>query len=75
MASFEPDCRIAEQQIIWLQSLRPTDGEKLAANFHNKFLGFPSLDKTYFDRKQVANGNMDWWIQTNIRQVYKECQK
>jgi hypothetical protein len=73
MKEFIPDCRIAEQQIIWLQSLRPSYYEKTSATLINKIVPIPS--EGYYERTNIANSQIDWWVSTNIEQVYRECQK
>lgn len=74
-SNFKPDCRIAEQQIVWLQSMKPTEAEKTKAKFRESFFKFPMFDDSYFENKKVAEGYIDWWVEVNIRQVYLECQK
>ena len=73
MASFTPDCRIAEQQIAWLVSMKPTVGEKMSNNFTNYFVGRLSSDTDYQSSKNISNGQMDWWIRTNLKEVYNQC--
>ena len=70
MSDFRPDCRIAEQQIAWLQSMRPTESEKATAKVRSVFLKAPMLNDSYWDNRLVSEGYIDWWVETNIRQVY-----
>ena len=73
MAEFVPDCRIAEQQIIWLNTLRPTYSEKVSAAFTSRMI--PIATDGYRDRYYIANNQIDWWVDRNIEQVYQACQK
>lgn len=72
MKEFQPDCRIAEQQIIWLQSLRPTYYEKTSAALVNRLIPIPT--EGYNERMLTANSQIDWWVDTNIERVYRQCQ-
>ena len=71
MKDFQPDCRIAEQQIIWLNSLRPTYYEKTSAALANRLLPFET--EGYTERKYITNSQIDWWVNTNIERVYEKC--
>ena len=71
LSKFVPDCSKAEQQILWLQSLRTTRDERLSAAVNIQAFGF--LTNDYQNRKDTANGLQNWWVDTNIREVYKKC--
>lgn len=71
LSKFVPDCSRAEQQIIWLQSLRTTRDERLSAAVNVQTFGL--LTRDYQNKRDTANGLQNWWVDTNIREVYKKC--
>jgi hypothetical protein len=73
LSRFEPDCRIAEKQLIWLKSLLPSQDEKNWAN--SQVVIFGRLSKEYVANREVGNGQYDYIIKENIRALYRECTK
>lgn len=71
LSTFVPDCSKAEQQITWLDSLRTTREEQFASQVHVRTQGL--FTNGYQARRDTANGLNNWWINTNIREVYKKC--
>jgi hypothetical protein len=71
LSTFVPDCSKAEEQINWLNSLRTTREEQFGAQLQVKAFG--PFAKDYIGRQDTAKGLNNWWINTNIREVYKKC--
>lgn len=71
LASLTPDCRIAEQQVQWLESLRPTHRERNYARQEMFFWG--GFSKDYQQNKDIANNKIDYLIDLNIKEIYYKC--
>lgn len=73
LSRFEPDCQIAEQQLVWLKSLLPTVDEKNMSNSQVAFFG--RFSKEYDLNRDTGNGRYDYIIKLNIKDLYKKCAK
>lgn len=73
LGSFKVDCSIAEQQVAWLLSIKPTAIEKQNARVNVAFFG--PWSKEYSANKELAENKIDWLIDYNIRDVYRQCVK
>lgn len=71
LSRFQPDCKIAEQQLTWLKSLTPTQDEINWANSQVQIFG--KLSKEYVANRDIGNGRYGYIIKENIRDLYKEC--
>lgn len=71
MSTFKPDCSRAREQIEWLNSLRTTRDERLGGAIQVKIFGPFASD--YQHRVDNANGLNEWWITTNMKEVYNKC--
>jgi hypothetical protein len=71
LSEFKPNCSIARQQIEWLNSLRTTSDERLGSRAQTKMFGILTSD--YQHRVDQGNGLTDWWVNTNIKEVYNKC--
>ena len=71
LSKFEPDCRIAQQQIDWLKSLKPTLKEKQDSRLQMALFGGFSSD--YRKNRDIVDNKVDWMINLNIRDVYRVC--
>ena len=72
---FRIDCRIKEQQMVFLQSLRTTPDQRLGAGFINAVTPWRVItDSTSFRQNvQVHNGNTNWLITQLILKLSKDC--
>ena len=73
LARLEPNCQIAQEQLDWLRSIRPSYKEKIDAR--NEVLAFGGFSKDYQNNKNISDGKIDWLIDMNIMDIYKQCQK
>ncbi len=73
LTRFKPNCEIAEQQLIYLKSLKPTQDEMNWANSQVQIFG--KLSKEYTANRDVGNGRYTYIINENIRDLYKQCTK
>jgi hypothetical protein len=69
--SLKPDCSIAKQQINWLQSLKPTRSEILAARNNLFFVG--GWSKYLYDNQDVSNGTIVGIVNQKVREIVDEC--
>ena len=72
LVSLRPDCRIAQQQLDWLRSIRPTYSEKIDAR--SQMLTYGGFSKEYQRNRDIVEGKIDWLIDLNIKDIYKQCQ-
>lgn len=72
LAFLQPDCKIAEQQVQWLHSLRPTQKERSYAQQEMFFWG--GFSKDYQQNKRIATNKIDYLIDVNIKEIYYKCQ-
>jgi hypothetical protein len=71
LSEFKPNCAIARQQVEWLNSLRTTPDEQLGSRAQVKLFGPLTSDYQY--RVDHGRGLTNWWINTNIKEVYNKC--
>lgn len=69
----KPNCEIVQQQLDWLRSIKPTAMEKQRA--HSDMWLFGGFSKDYENNKNIVTGKIDWLIEMNIKDIYKECGK
>jgi hypothetical protein len=67
----QPDCRIVEQQLDWLRSMKPTANERQNAAMQVGL--FDKLSKEYSSNRNVADYNYDYVIRLKIRDIYSVC--
>ena len=72
LVSLQPDCRIAEQQVQWLHSIRPTSKERIYAQQEMFFWG--GFSRNYFQNKDITTNKIDYLIDLNIKEIYYKCQ-
>lgn len=72
LVRLEPNCAIAQEQLDWLRSIRPSKSERIDARFEVMTFGGFSAD--YKKNKDILDGKVDWLIDLNIRDIYKQCQ-
>jgi hypothetical protein len=73
MKTFRPDCQIAEQQVAWLNSMRPTETERVSSRMKANLIGIAHPD--YQANADIGNYKIDWWVNQNIKEVYRQCAK
>lgn len=71
LASFKPDCKIAEQQLEWLRSIRPTDQER--RNARTEVYMWGGFSKEFRNNKNIVDNKMDYLININIDEIYYKC--
>jgi|APGre2960657468_1045069.scaffolds.fasta_scaffold37819_3 hypothetical protein len=69
------DCNLKTQQIQFLQSLRHTPNERLAARFNNLITPWQGVTDPYGRRQQRAIGNNEynWIINQHIWTLNNQC--
>ncbi len=72
LAFISPNCQIAEQQIEWLQSIRPTQKERSYARQEMFFWG--GFSQNYRQNKDISTNKIDYLIDLNIQEIYYKCQ-
>jgi hypothetical protein len=73
LVRLEPNCEIAQEQLDWLRSIRPTFKERIGAR--NEVLAWGGFSRDYQNNKNISDGKIDWLIDLNIRDIYRKCQK
>jgi hypothetical protein len=73
MKAFQPNCSIAEQQVAWLNSMRPTEGDRVSSRMKANLIGIAHPD--HQANSDIANYKVDWWIDQNLKEVYRKCAK
>ncbi len=71
LASFKPDCNIAEKQLEWLRSLRPTLQERRDAQLEVFMWG--GFSKEFRKNKDIVDNKVDYLININIDEIYYRC--
>jgi hypothetical protein len=71
MKEFRADCSKAEEQVAWLNSMRQSDGSMIASRLSGGLLGPAHSD--FQANQDIGNHTINWWVDTNIRQVYRKC--
>jgi hypothetical protein len=71
LSNFKVDCSRVEEQVAFLNGLRTTREEQFGAKFQIRTFGPFTAD--YQARRDTANGLNNWWINTNLREIYKRC--
>ncbi len=71
LASFKPDCNMAQQQLEWLRSLRPTVQERRNALFEVQMWG--GFSKDFRKNKDIVDNKVDYLIDINIDEIYYRC--
>jgi len=71
---FVTDCRFKSEQIAMLQSMRPTNDEKMFARLNNElFFWQPFINPNQFEqRQQIGSGRVDWLINQHLMRL-REC--
>lgn len=69
--SIVPDCRIAKDQITWLQSVKPTMAERSDAR--NNLFFFGGFSPNFWRNRDVAEGTIDWAVNDKIREISNQC--
>jgi len=69
--SLVPDCKIADQQLNWLYSLKPTRSEISDARNSIFFIGV--FSKYFRENKDIANGTIKWAVNEKIREIMIQC--
>ena len=69
--SLKTDCKIAEQQIKWLNSLIPTKEEIIDARNALFFVG--GWSKFYRDNQDISNGTIRRIVNQKVREIIEEC--
>jgi hypothetical protein len=72
MIDFEVNCRIKDQQITYLESIKPKRSEKHAADLEMKISGIFTKDLGY--KRNLSEGGLDYWIDQNLTELSK-CKK
>lgn len=72
---FRIDCRIKEQQMLFLQSLRSTPDQRLVAGLTNVVTPWRVFTDpaSYRQQVQVHNGNTNWLITQLVIRLSREC--
>ena len=73
MKTFRADCRIVEEQVAWLNSMRPTEGQRVSSRMKANLMGIAHPD--YQENADIANYKIDWWVDQNLKEVYRKCAK
>jgi len=72
---FQIDCRRKSEQIAFLQSMRPTNDEKLFAGFGAMLQPWTYLSDPYAQdsRRVVSTGRSEWLINQKLMELRDNC--
>ena len=72
---FQIDCRIKEQQILFLQSQRTTRDDNLVANIQNAITPWTAITtpNSYYERQQIVTQRTNWTINQLLMSIDKQC--
>ena len=71
LVKLQPNCAIAQEQLDWLRSIRPSKAERIDARF--EVLTYGGFSSDYRRNKDILDGKVDWLIDMNIKDIYKQC--
>lgn len=71
--SLIPNCQIADQQLKWLYSIRPTRQEVADARTSLFFVG--GWSKNFRANQDVSNGTINWAINQKVKEILEQCTK
>lgn len=69
--SLQPNCDIADQQLNWLHSLKPTRAEVSDARNNLFFVG--GFSKYFHFNKDISNGTIKWAVDQKVREIIAQC--
>ena len=75
LGSFQIDCRIKEQQIALLQSMRVSRDDRIINSLANLVQPWPAItapDQVY-QRQQIQSGRTNWLINQNLQRLAYDC--
>ena len=75
LGSFQIDCRIKEQQIALLQSMRVSRDDRIInslANLAQPWQAITAPDQVY-QRQQIQSGRTNWLINQNLQRLAYDC--
>ena len=75
LENFRIDCRIKQQQIVFLQSMRSNADQRLQAGVENFFMPWRIITDPggRRDATNVHNGYTNWLINQNLLKLSHEC--
>lgn len=72
LATFVPNCAMAQEQLDWLRSVRPTYREHQDARLETYAYG--GFSRSYRTNKDLVDGRVDYLVDLNIKEIYYVCQ-
>ena len=75
LGSFQIDCRIKEQQIAMLQSMRVSKDDRIVNALATVFQPWQAVtapDQTY-QRQEIRSGRTNWLINQNLQRLAYDC--
>lgn len=69
--SLRPDCGIAEQQLNWLYSLKPSKAEVSDAKNSLFFVG--GFSKYFYFNKDMSDGTINWAVDQKVKEIVEQC--
>lgn len=72
LATFTPNCAMAQEQLDWLRSVRPTRREHQDARLETYAYG--GFSNNYRTNKEMVDGRVDYLVDLNIKEIYYVCQ-
>lgn len=75
LGSFQIDCRIKEQQIALLQSMRVSKDDQLINALSNVFQPWQTITapNQVYQRQQIQSGRTNWLINQNLQRLAYDC--
>lgn len=75
LENFRIDCRIKQEQILFLQSMRSSQDTRLVAGFENYYRPWEIFTNltAYRQRAQIHNGYTNWLINQHLLKLSYQC--